>query len=491
MTFRFLKHIAIGLSYALITLTLVVIAGAIYLLDNRPDLKPWHTAKLNAEFTAGGGIDNFDDYLVQENLLFDQLDSLVYTEIDSTDKSQTNRFYQHSASTPGRWPRNWNRSFELPALRPRAGVLLLHGMSDSPYSLRQLGEQLSRNGAWVVGLRLPGHGTAPAGLSEATWQDMSAAAHLAVDHLHQQIDGAPLYIIGYSTGAPLAIDYALHALAEPDLPQASGLVLISPAIGLTPLAALARWQERLGNLLGFEKFAWNSIDLEYDPFKYNSFALNAAIQVYDLTNSVRSRVALAAQQGALGDFPPVLAFQSVVDATVSAPAVVDGLFSHLSGTSSELVLFGLNRSSDIEPFLISDPAKWIARAQTENGNYAITLITNENDQSAGVVSQHKPAHGSLQTDCSLGMSWPDEVYSLAHVSLPFPPNDPLYGGSEADASPGIQLGNIAFRGERNVLRVSAADMLRQRWNPFYDYMSARIQYFMGVLEADRVLCKPV
>ena len=75
---------------------------------------------------------------------------------------------------------NWNRSFELETAASRGGVLLLHGMSDSPYSLRTLGETLNQRGYWVIGLRLPGHGTAPSGLKTVRWQDMSAAVHLAM-----------------------------------------------------------------------------------------------------------------------------------------------------------------------------------------------------------------------------------------------------------------------------------------------------------------------
>ena len=50
---------------------------------------------------------------------------------------------------------------------------------------------------------------------------------------------------------------------------------MSPEIGITKLAALAAWQERLGWLLGKRKLSWNSIKPEYDPFQYKSFALAA------------------------------------------------------------------------------------------------------------------------------------------------------------------------------------------------------------------------
>ena len=54
----------------------------------------------------------------------------------------------------------------------------------------------------------------------------------------------------------------------------------------------------------------------------------------------------------------------------------------------------------------------------------------------------------------------------------------LYGGPAATASPGIALGNLAFRGERGVLRLSGDDLLRLRWNPFFDYLQSRTLQFM-------------
>ena len=68
-----------------------------------------------------------------------------------------------------------HRTYELSGPEPVAVVLLLHGMSDSPYSLRHLGERLSASGMRVLGLRVPGHGTAPSGLVHVQWQDMAAA----------------------------------------------------------------------------------------------------------------------------------------------------------------------------------------------------------------------------------------------------------------------------------------------------------------------------
>jgi hypothetical protein len=83
-------------------------------------------------------------------------------------------------------------------------------------------------------------------------------------------------------------------------------------------------------------------------------------------------------------------------------------------------------------------------------------------------------------DVDPGLSWPEGVYSLAHIALPFPANDPLYGGKPAGEGVAIRLGTLAMRGERGVLRIPASDMLRQRWNPFYDFVESKVLDFVGL-----------
>ena len=60
----------------------------------------------------------------------------------------------------------------------------------------------------------------------------------------------PIHIIGYSMGAPLALDYALDTLGGSATPVPASLVLISPAIGVSPAAALAKWKRRLSIMPG-------------------------------------------------------------------------------------------------------------------------------------------------------------------------------------------------------------------------------------------------
>ena len=462
-----------------ISVTGLAVTGLILYMQNQPDLAVWHTAYLDEEYTRQSVVRTFADYRTLEERLFRQLEEQVYAGINPAQKRQANRYYQGSLSDPGRWPVNWNRSYELRVSQPRAGVLLLHGMSDSPYSLRHIGQSLHKEGAWVIGLRLPGHGTAPSGLVRAQWQDMHAAVVLAMQHLHQQVGHRPVYIIGYSTGAALAMYYSLRALDDPTLPRAERLVMISPAIGVTGVAALAKWQARLGRLLGLDKLAWNSIQPEYDPFKYGSFAVNAGDQVYRLTLALQAELDRQ-DTDTLSRLPPVLAFESVVDDTVSAPELIRGLFARLPRNDNELVLFDLNRKVEIEFLLKHDPTKAVRAVLRKSVNpFTIRLLTQADPQSDNVVIYHKPAGARKLRIVKTDLTWPARVFSLSHVALPFPATDPLYGSEDAAPSPGISLGHIALRGERGVLQIPASEMLRQRWNPFYSYLHMRLRSFTG------------
>ena len=41
----------------------------------------------------------------------------------------------------------------------------------------------------------------------------------------------------------------------------------------------------------------------------------------------------------------------------------------------------------------------------------------------------------------------------------------------------MTLGNLALYGERGTVQLPPGDMLRQRWNPFYDFMESRMLEF--------------
>jgi alpha-beta hydrolase superfamily lysophospholipase len=477
-----IKHIVKALIYGIVGGLVVLIFLFVLYLESRPKLNVWHQAELDAEFTTDSPVNSFNGYLALEKQLFAQLKERVLTRVPTKDRNRSNRFHRGSLSDPDRWSPNWNRTFEMATDAPKAGVLLLHGMSDSPYSVSSLGRRLHEAGAWVIGLRLPGHGTAPSGLVQVQWEDMAAAVRLAMRHLGKKVGEQKIYLVGYSNGGALAVHYVLSRMDNSTLPKASGIVLISPSMGVTAMAALAKWQARLGHFLGLKKLEWNSILPEYDPFKYNSFAVNAGDQVHRITSEIQSKIKSLGSAGKLNRFPPVLAFQSIVDATVSTHAVIDGLFRKLPANGHELVLFDFNRISAAEQLLTKDPKPGIeALFNDPELSFTLSLVTNESEESHDVVVLQKIPGVLKIIRKPLDMKWPVKLYSLSHVALPFPMDDPLYGMLHSNDSSKIQLGNMDLRGERGVLKIPAADMLRLRWNPFYPFMESRLLEFARLL----------
>jgi alpha-beta hydrolase superfamily lysophospholipase len=287
--------------------------------------------------------------------------------------------------------------------------------------------------------------------------------------------------VGYSNGGALAVEYALSALDDTTLPRVAGVILLSPEIGVSPVAALAVWQGRLGHLLGLDKLAWNALIPEYDPYKYGSFAVNAGDLAYRITAHIQRQLGALQASGKLDAMPPILAFQSSVDATVTASALVAHLFDRLPPAGHELVLFDINRRAEVGILLQQDPrAVFEPLLKKNDRGFDLTVVTNESSESNRVVAHTALAGEDTASGTTALNDWPPGVYSLSHVALPFTPTDPLYGGPQAGASPGIALGNLAPRGERGILRVSGTDLLRLRWNPFFDYVEDRVLQFTGL-----------
>ena len=148
----------------LTALLLVGLGFYLHFLWAGPELKPWHRMRLEAEFTASdyadGRVTTLAQYREREQRLLDQVRTDITPQLGDADRLPFNRFNPGSLSDPNVWAFNWNRTFVLqPEGDANGGVLLLHGLTDSPYSLRSIGLALAARGYRVVGLRLPGDET--------------------------------------------------------------------------------------------------------------------------------------------------------------------------------------------------------------------------------------------------------------------------------------------------------------------------------------------
>jgi carboxylesterase len=182
----------------------------------------------------------------------------------------------------------------------RTGVLLCHGFTGSPQSLRPWAEFLAAAGLSVSLPRLPGHGTNWREMARTRWEDWFAEVNRAFEELRGWAD--EIFVMGLSMGGCLAI-----RLAELHGPAVSGLVLVNPSVAadtrlflLAPLLKLF-----VPSLPGIAS------DIKKDGVSeagYNRVPVKAAATLPGLWRVTRQH---------LGDLKqPVLIYRSTVDHVV-------------------------------------------------------------------------------------------------------------------------------------------------------------------------------
>ncbi|MGH9261310.1 MAG: alpha/beta hydrolase, partial [Acidimicrobiales bacterium] len=102
------------------------------------------------------------------------------------------------------------------------GVLVLHGFTGAPQSMRGLAGAFAAAGFAVDLPLLPGHGTSVDDLIETSWADWSAAAEEAYRALAARVD--KVVVVGLSMGGSLTAWLATRH------PEIAGIVCVNPAL---------------------------------------------------------------------------------------------------------------------------------------------------------------------------------------------------------------------------------------------------------------------
>jgi alpha-beta hydrolase superfamily lysophospholipase len=481
--------IGIGKWTAIIILVFLVSLLAIRAWDSQQGdpLAPWQTFVPDELSPSQIDATDWAGYLAAEQKAFAQVKAEVTDKLDPAQRVVVNRYFDGAPMYPGHFAHDWNRSYVLePTGTPVGAVVLIHGLSDSPYSLRDVAQLYRAHGFVAIGLRVPGHGTVPAALTTADWPQWLAATRLAMREARRRVGpNLPIHIVGYSNGGALAVKYTLDACEHTELPMPTRLVLLSPMIGVTSFARFAGLAGLPALLPRFAKAAWLDLLPEYNPFKYNSFPVNAARQSYLLTDAIRSQMLRMARDRQLGRLPPILSFQSVVDDTVSASAVMHTLYAHVPANGSEVVLFDVNRNQRFDTLLKPSALTAINRMLPSGPQaYRSTVIANAAVNDDHTVTRTTEPGQSAASTAPLSIPYPDTIFSLSHIALPFPPSDPLYGTApDLSENFGIRLGTQAPRGERGTLILNFDAALRISSNPFYPYVRDRIEALLPTATA--------
>lgn len=206
--------------------------------------------------------------------------------------------------------------------QPRQGILMLHGLTDSPYLLRPIASNLAFRFpcALIRSVLTPGHGTVPGDLLTSNLSQWRATVDYGVQSFAGQVD--ELTVLGYSNGAALALDYLNRNPSQSDI---SKLILVSPGIqSANDSAWLAPWLKWI--------MPWINEYPDEDAVKYESFPTHAAGEFYRISSAVRNNTYSA-------HAIPSRVLVSGMDTTVNARASIDYYCTWLDNGQSKLMLF--------------------------------------------------------------------------------------------------------------------------------------------------------
>lgn len=379
-----------------------------------------HESGLNSRFAFSRDVP-FDEYIRQSERMIEKA---------RVDINEINREIVLAANRPfelrpdeSRFPRNREGRYEK-------GILLIHGLSDSPYFMKPIARSLQQRGFLVRSILLPGHGTVPGDLLSVKYQEWIRATEYGVDQLNQQVE--KLYLGGFSTGGALSI---LEALKNRDV---QGLILFAPAVGIrSPWAAMAGFINVFTDWLG-------SQGDDKDYAKYESFAINGGAQVYDLTREIDAAFASGKRLSM-----PVFAVVSAEDISIDTDKMLEVFDAYITSTKSLLMIYGKETA-------------------------------DRRENSAGRILFQKSF-------------FPEErILDYAHISLLIPPDDPHYGKNggyryclhyqaEREKRVSCLHDPHLWQGEITQENLNRHTLRRLTYNPRYDEMIRVLERFLETL----------
>jgi len=206
----------------------------------------------------------------------------------------------------------------------KLSCLVLHGLGGGPYELEPVIAALEAEGLRVSAPLLPGHDGPGPVMPASYWRDWAATAELTFDHL--AAGGGPVVVVGFSTGATLALylatrrPVARQALLAPFLAiRYSGLIPLRPATYLRHLARVfPNLPRRPPAVRDPEMRRWASA-----AARFRTFNLHASLSALELIDEVKPLVPEITT--------PTLIIQGKLD-TVVEPFHARWLHRHLGAT---------------------------------------------------------------------------------------------------------------------------------------------------------------
>jgi esterase/lipase len=313
------------------------------------------------------------------------------------------------------------------------GILLIHGLLDSGYTMNVLGEFLQKKCFAVEIILLPGHGTVPGDLLNVDYQDWIESAHYGVTQLERFVKNK--YIMGYSLGGLLAVNEILQ-----DPKSFKAAILFGPVLGLhsqyQPMVPAVYWLSRI-----IPRLQWLAFFGDHVNVRYESYPLNPVYQIVKLMARVNQQLAL--QPLTL----PLFMQQSADDMTIDPWSNLN-LFAHDANPLSTLL--------------------WYAESHVPQV---------DKDPRIKFIDAALPAQ---------------RILDMSHLSYLMPASDPIYGlyGSYRDCLyytensaswQQCRSGKNNFLGEITLENVRAHVIQRLTFNPFQPQFFDELSKFLDAV----------
>lgn len=232
------------------------------------------------------------------------------------DYLQTNRI---AVSDDPEWEITLNAPYECGENATQTGILLVHGLGDSPYFFHDVARDLCQQGLRVRTILLPGHGSRPGNMLRAEFDSWRATTEFHIDALADDVD--TLILGGFSTGANLV---ALSATQRDDV---AGLLLFSPAFDTHFSAS---WVAPF--LTGL--YPWPNIEEENNPTRYNSMPMQGFAAYQQSVAALKD----ALEERALG--VPVFMVVAEEDSVVDVDFVAEQFNTRFLHSNKHLIWLG-------------------------------------------------------------------------------------------------------------------------------------------------------
>lgn len=219
----------------------------------------------------------------------------------------------------------------------KQGALLAHGLFDSPFIMRDIGKHLQQQGMLVRSILLPGHGSIPADLLTTSPTEWMKALQYGISSFVGEVE--ELYLVGFSTGAALQLNYLLQHLESQ--PKIAGLIMLCPAMALNTKQSIFLRMYRMVRWM-FKQQKWILRNDNPDYCKYTSFPVNSAYLVQRVI--FENKFLLKTESCPV----PIFIAMSEDDETVRADVVID-FFKTTTHVKNEFILYRKGKHNYHDP----------------------------------------------------------------------------------------------------------------------------------------------